>query len=556
MRGQFGRAGSGRRLWWATLAGACMLALAGAPAEAARQPEQAVDKDLPDIQPPGDDALGRALARGDLTEAEYTLERVLAVFRPERARLLYGELEPASPREGTILLRDLAARLDSLAPAKRRLAERLLARPTGGADPVHSYRSRAKRACGARLCFWWVTRGADAPALVDRNRNRLPDWVDTTRSVFRTVWNREIGHFRYRRPLSDFRSRNHGPNGKLDVYIADIGRYGLYGYCTSDDPTRRVRRSVSAYCVVDDDFSRRQFDGSATGVRALKVTAAHEFFHAVQFSYDWLEDLWFMEGTATWMEDEVFDGVNDNLQYLRTSPVSTRLFWLPLDYYDPDPSELEANYKYGVWIFWRYLSERFGHDIVRSAWRQADSRIGSPRKYSLQAVVAALERKGADFPSVFTDFGVANLFPSASYSEGATYPAPRPTTVFDVGPAGTPRTRVPMLHLSNDYYALVPSGLPPTAALTLTFELPGPAASPRATALVERLDGTVVRMPATRDEATGAWRITVAEFGSARRVVLVMTNASTRFVCGRRTVLSCRGRPLDDVDFYFQAGVS
>jgi hypothetical protein len=40
-------------------------------------------------------------------------------------------------------------------------------------------------------------------------------------------------------------------------------------------------------------------------VRPLKVTAAHEFFHAVQFAYDIGEDGWLMESTATWMEEHV-----------------------------------------------------------------------------------------------------------------------------------------------------------------------------------------------------------------------------------------------------------
>ena len=99
----------------------------------------------------------------------------------------------------------------------------------------------------------------------DGNRNRIPDWIDRTREVFGQVWDVEVGRLGYGGPRSDRTSRNHGPNGKLDVYIADVGSMGLYGYCTTDDPTRGTRGDVSAYCVVDDDFSRRQFGGAATG---------------------------------------------------------------------------------------------------------------------------------------------------------------------------------------------------------------------------------------------------------------------------------------------------
>ena len=139
----------------------------------------------------------------------------------------------------------------------------------------------------------------------------------------------------YARPLSDTRSRPRAQPTQARRLRRRRRLRGLYGYCTSDDPSRRTARAVSAYCVVDDDFARSQFSGSANGLRALKVTAAHEFFHAVQFAFDWLEDLWLMEGTAAWIEDEVYDSVNDNIQYLRTSPVSERLYYLEIDYYNP-----------------------------------------------------------------------------------------------------------------------------------------------------------------------------------------------------------------------------
>ena len=525
------------------------LALAG-PAAAA----EPVERRLSALVRPGEDGLDRALAAGRVSQAQYALERALALFRPERARRLYGRVGRPDPREGTEILRDLAARVQELSPRGRVLAERILARPTDRRDAIHGYRTAARRACAPELRFWWVRTPGDAPDRTDRNCNGIPDWVDTTRSVWRAVWRAEVRRFRYRAPRSDATSRNHGVNGKLDVYVADVGAHGLFGYCTSDDPARGRRRSVSSYCVVDDDFSRSQFKGRATGVRALKVTAAHEFFHAVQYGYDWREDPWLMEGSAVWIEDEIYDSVNDNRVYLRTSPLGNRLFWYPLDYDDRDPSEVEAGFKYGAWIFWRYLSERFGRDVVRAVWRRASASAGAPNEYSLRAVVSVLAARGVDFTTVFSDFGVGNLFPAATYSEGAGYPSPRPTRTISVTPAGVGRTRVRMYHLSNDYYAFVPADLAPATALTLTLDLPAPSSS-RASAVVERADGSVERIPATRDGLTSRWHIVVADFTSARRVVLALTNASTRYTCWSGTVYSCRGRPLGDSDFYFEASV-
>ena len=87
----------------------------------------------------------------------------------------------------------------------------------------------------------------------------------------------------------------------------------FYGYCTTDDPniideeTTYEYWDASAYCVLDNDYSSTQFPNPTTPLENLQVTAAHEYFHAVQFAYDIGEDAWLMEATATWVEDEVFD---------------------------------------------------------------------------------------------------------------------------------------------------------------------------------------------------------------------------------------------------------
>ena len=133
--------------------------------------------------------------------------------------------------------------------------------------------------------------------------------------MFAQTWATEIGELGYRAPLSDLDSFENGGDGRLDIYLADVGAEALFGWCTSDDPASYATYRVSAFCVIDEDYTNRAF--GIDPLPALKATAAHEFFHAVQFGYDWLEDLWLMEGTAAWIEDEVFDGVNDNLRYAR-----------------------------------------------------------------------------------------------------------------------------------------------------------------------------------------------------------------------------------------------
>ena len=120
---------------------------------------------------------------------------------------------------------------------------------------------------------------------------------------------------------------------------------GLYGYCAPEGSGSA--RDRKAYCVLDDDYT----GFPRTQLENVQVTAAHEYFHAVQYAYDATEASWFMEATATWAEDEVYDAVNDNVQYLRAGQLGRPD--LPLD-----RSYTNGNH-YGNWIFFRYLTEKY-----------------------------------------------------------------------------------------------------------------------------------------------------------------------------------------------------
>lgn len=381
-----------------------------------------------------------------------------------------------------------------------------------------------------------MSRTRHAPPLRDRRpRNGIPDQVDRTLATFRTVFSTEVGQFGYSRPLSDRRVRNHGPNAKPDIYLADVGIRGFYGLCRPD----RQTRTSPGHCVVDDDFSARQFAGGVSGTPALQVTAAHEFLHNIQFGYDAWDDFWFFESPATWMEDEVFPLVNDNLQYLPVSPVSATGFWLPLDIFEPDLSKPESANKYGAWILWRYLSERLGREVVRDAWNLAR---GAP--FGIQALETMLAARGEGWADVFHQFAIANYFFSTSYAEGALY-----ATVPGVGPQAQPLAvpgsgSIPMGHLSNDYYIFTPPGA--GATLTLTVTMSGPETSPRATAIVLRPTGNDPPVPLT----SGVPSTPLPFDPSVTGILLVLSNGSTRFAgCDTDPAppfFSYFGFPVDD----------
>jgi hypothetical protein len=272
-------------------------------------------------------------AAAEAGTAREVLDEALGLFAPAApgAARVAGE----ESREATLVLRELAMRLTELAPGERRLAKRLLARPTSP-RAFNRYVVVARRACDRHICVWWSTSGRDAPPPADRDRDGVPNQVERTQRVLGSVWRREIGDFGYLPPLADGSSRS--PDERLDVYLTDVGQYGLYGYCASDDPrlANARARGVWAFCILDNDYVRAQYSAGASGLQALRVTAAHEFFHAVQSRYDFREDRFLFEGTAVWMEDEVYDGVNDNIAWLSTGPLmpeNTEALgpWLPLD---------------------------------------------------------------------------------------------------------------------------------------------------------------------------------------------------------------------------------
>jgi hypothetical protein len=504
---------------------------------------------LPDLVPTPRDAIRRAFEDGTLTEAEYALARARSLLHPRAAAARYGDVVVPARLDATLVLRDLAVRLASLHGEQLARARALLARPTDGpADPGgDGYSAPARFACSAHVCVTWVSTTDDAPDPVDTDGDTIPDWVEQTQKVAERVWRTEVNRLGYRPPKPDGSSAEHGPDGRLDVYIANLGDDGLYGYCTSDDPnldpgSGYAYWDLSAYCVVDDDY--RGFP--LPGLPSLRVTLAHEFFHAVQFAYDAYEDAWFMEGTAAWIEDEVYDGVNDNRQYLWDSPL--RRPAKPLDFGS-------ATYLgwYGSWIFWRYLEESAGAasdpSIVRAAWRQADGSPGGRDRYSTAATAAALKLRGRTLRAAFAGFGSWNLNPDATYAEGAAYPHAPLAARYAVGrtrPRVARRT-FRLDHLTTRYVRLRPgTNAGVDARIRVRVDGPDRARGPFARLVIERASGGLrYRTVALDAHGDGARTVRFGR-GTIASVTLVLTNASVRFRCWHGTRYSCQGVPRDD----------
>lgn len=447
-------------------------------------------------------------------------------------RVLAGRANDADP-SATLALRDLWMARPDLDGTEELEADSLLARPTdGAADPFgNGYTVPAASQCGPHVCIHYVPTSVDAPPSAE--------WVTLTLSTMEKVYDVEVGQLGYRPPRSD---GNRGGDGRLDVYLKDLGP-GLYGYCAAE--RRKSARTASGFCVLDNDYSPTQFPSATTPEQNLAVTAAHEFFHAVQYSYDYAEDPWMLESTATWMEEQVADDVNDNRQYLRFSQ-------LQAPYVSLDAFSSSYGFQYGNWIFWEYLTQRFGQDLVKKAWESAGSLRKDGRDFSVAAIKTVLRKKKQRFTDVYADFAAANTTPTRTYAEAPGVPEfANPRALKDVTLSRSDkrhRERTELDHLSADSVHLRPAADLGGRKWRLRVSLRGPgrAASPMARLVVHKVNGTVATR---RVKFTSRGRARSMAPFSSRKVLAVtvsFANVSTRFRCNRGTDSACSGEAVDD----------
>jgi Family of unknown function (DUF6055) len=295
-----------------------------------------------------------------------------------------------------------------------------LARPTDRPDPARNAYTvpEAPRspACAGRFCVHWVAEGLDAPAKLDANGTAdgdgVPDYVERVLAVGARVHAIENGELGWREPRSD--GRRGGRRGKTDVYLKELGRL-LFGYAAPDEGQTpkgdRLPRRLHGYLVLDNDYRSSQYPGTRPGA-VLAVTFAHEYCHILQMGYDAYQDAWMAESTAVWMEDQVYDGIDDYMRYVRR--------WVRL-YRTPLTANSIREYGSAVWNEW--LARRYGAEILRNAWARALHT--KPGGFSVSSYDSAIRTAGgSDLSRDFARFArdVAEWRTGEQFREGPSYP--------------------------------------------------------------------------------------------------------------------------------------
>jgi len=469
--------------------------------------------------------------------ATRALHRAQDLFAP--AASAYGRTDgqpkPGKPdskahRDASLVMRDLFAAKEALSPAQRRIADSILARPTDGPkDPYgYGYAVPAVKKCSGNFCVHWVTTTVDAPP--------SEQWVNQMLRLMNRVWKKEVKKLGYHAPVSD---QHRGGNGKFDVYLKELGDGGLYGFCAPERRKPGFQWLASGFCVLDNDFSQLEFP--LPPMQSAEVTAAHEFFHAIQFGYDYGEDAWLLEATATWMEERAYDDVNDNRQYLSSGQVGRPDF--PLDFFNSGGSE-----QYGNWVFFEYLSQHYGTGVVKNIWNKAAAFAHAPDMYSTQAISSVLKPKGG-FKKVYSRFSSANVLPAKFYPEGQAWPSARLARTYTLTKSDrrTGKHGSRLLHMSSASWEVKSSSSLKSRKWFLKVKVDGPASyrMPGAYVLVVKRHGTDKRYVKLNGEGNGK---VIVPFGrkKVKAVYVSLVNASTRFKCGKRYPFSCSGLPIDD----------
>ncbi|OGU15274.1 MAG: hypothetical protein A2076_16230 [Geobacteraceae bacterium GWC2_53_11] len=147
-----------------------------------------------------------------------------------------------------------------------------------------------------------------------------------------------------------------------DIYLHDLASRGFYG--TVDNGSSVASSSyphgVASSMELDSSFIDGSFlPDTFSPLQSLQITAAHEYHHAIQFGYNVFFETWYAEATSTWMEDELYDNVNQLYNYLPNYfAVTQKNIDMPIG----------GRSEYGRWIFNRYLSEQHTAASILNFW--------------------------------------------------------------------------------------------------------------------------------------------------------------------------------------------
>jgi len=343
------------------------------------------------------------LQAGQLSHEEYLAYRALSVYAPEKLPQQYAAAQATSLplKSATLLISELKANWQKLTAEYQRLLKPHIERPELDSALVSP---------SGKFRIHYKITGQGAVDPTDDDANGHPDYVDLVAEVFDHVYNYEVEDLEYTAPPAD----NGIDGAEFDVYIVELYSR-LYGQTTPENEVVGKPGTYSSYIEIDNDYKNYP----TSGADGLRVTAAHEFFHAIhmgyKFTFDdefWEKDVFFYEISSTWMEDVVYDEINDYYFYMNSFFNNINK---PFDTYD-------GSYEYGNCLWNHMLTKKYGTVCIRRIWENM------PQYSAIAAIDRVLASYQSNFTQELTSYSIWNYFTGERadtvdfYSEGKHYP--------------------------------------------------------------------------------------------------------------------------------------
>jgi hypothetical protein len=445
-------------------------------------------------------AIDAAYASGAIDHAEMILQKAYSIYAPDKLALEFrgGTID----KSGTPLVDEIDRALPDLPQDVADEIRGLRARPTCHEyiDTTH-FRIHYNTSGQGMILGWPNTEYRDAIAVAAENS-----------------WTEEITNMGFRQPPDDGGDPDGGGGSShYDIYVQNLS--GVYGYCQGSYTVPSTPQTdCTSYCVIDNDYYGFGYPDPQD---PMKVTVAHEFCHACQNAHDYSEDVWYKEATSTWIEDHIYDSINDYRNYL---PYIFSNLYQALDWEDGTGLRI-----YGACIWNFYLTERFGAQIVPEIWYALE---GSSGVFNMIGGVLT-SSYGSTIEDEITGFYIWNFFTGARddgahYDEGAYWPQIVFNRLHSTYPVvnGAPYTSHQPDHMGANYIKFIAPG-GPEDLLNVAYDGPNPSTVPNSAYIVyEESSGHAFEYGGISLNMLGNGNIDVTGWDTMSYACLIAVNAT------------------------------
>lgn len=354
------------------------------------------------------------------------------------------------------------------------------------------------------------TTGAEAvyqPTVDVDPADGVPDYVNRCAEICDFSWATEVDGMGYLAPPFDGAT---GGDNRYDIYMHSW--YGTWGTAWPESASDQYEgySSLTSYIYLHPTYEGAGYPDPTV---PLRITAPHEFMHAIQLTYNgYMTAWWWGEQQAVWMSEVVYDELNGYLLELR---------WFFSAPYRSLTTQ-DGAFEYAACVWPMYLGQRFGNDVMRQI---LDTSAHTTMIYAVGDVLAG---HGSSLAEEFRTFTEWNYFAGSRddgqhYEEGAYFPEVAVEAVCGTFPVLEAQTGHAPEALACNYVQFVPPG----AQEDLLVAFHGDPGRSWGVTVVERTQAgqsTTYEVPV---DAQAAALFEIPDFGSLDHVVMIPASLDT-----------------------------